>query len=371
LLLAATALLLIRSTFGLGVRQTPQQLSPEDLMVGGKDADEDDDFDTWYFEHTEEEWPMRTFGPEKHPADSQEKWRVDHASKQCQAQASLENGVITYLVTRPTDLQRLMASAPALRTHFLERWAYDVKVFIPGDALREYDSSSFGNSPTPEKVRNVMGRALGTGYNWEVVPFNLEFPKVISDDHNWNNKTNHCAKAVSTSYKHMNQFFTKLMYEHQALEKYRYYLRVDADFDFNEYPAEDPFCMMAKTGRKFMWQTRKRIMDVYCSEGLWEWFEQYQLTHGLTPQDPVFFRHHGAKVNYVGYVGMGDLEFFRSEPVRKLAKAFNEDGRVYLNRWSDQTYYVLLFSLFEDHKAVGDIGFGWPQSTWCHKCVYD
>jgi hypothetical protein len=216
-----------------------------------------------------------------------------------------------------------------------------------------------------------MDKAVGKGYNWEVVPFNFEFPKVISDDPDWKNKTNSCAKAVSTSYKHMNQFFTKAMYELPALDKYRYYLRIDADFDFNEYPAEDPFCMMAKTGRKFMWQTRKAIGNKQCSEGLWEWFEQYQLTHGLTPQDPLFFREHGARVNYVGYAGMGDLEFFRSEPVRNLAKAFNEDGRVYLSRWSDQTYYVLLLSLFEDHKAVGDIGFGWPESTWCHKCRYN
>jgi len=273
-------------------------------------------------------------------------------------------------VTRKSDLFQLKQSVPRLSLHFLKRWAYDVKVFIPGDALRKHDRYSFSHSPTLEEVRAAMRKMLGEDYNWEVVPFNFEFPKVIMNDPDWQSKRNVCAQAVSSSYCHMNQFFTKAMYELPALDKYRYYLRIDADFYFLEDLADDPFCMMAKSpdGRKFMWQTRKEIANGLCSDGLWEWFEQYQQTHGLSPQDPIFWREIGATVDYVGYVGMGDLDFFRSNRVRKLAKAFNEDGRIYLNRWSDQTYYVLLFALFENHTAVGDIGFGWPSSAWCHKC---
>merc|ERR1740121_680675 len=124
---------------------------------------------------------------------------------------------------------------------------------------------------------------------------------------------------------------------------------------------------MAKTGRKFMWQTRKMTHDPRCSEGLWGWFTKYKEENGLVPQDRAFFKLKGARVDYVGYVGMGDLDFFRSEKVRKLATALNEDGRVYLNRWSDQTYYVLLLSLFDERTAVGDIGLNWGDH-WCHKC---
>jgi len=386
-LLLGAALLPVRPALGLGVRQAeavepsgalPPKgareragLSPQDLLDGGRDADEEDDFDTWYFEHAGDDQRLSAGGPEKHKADAEQHFAIAEASKKCQAQKGIENGVITYLVTRPSDLERLQSSAPSLHDHILKRWPYDVKVFIPGHELREYDKSSFGNSPTAEEVRTVMGKNLGNDSNWEIVTFNVQFPKVLANDATWKSKMNACANAVSTSYKHMNQFFTKAMYELPALKKYRYYMRIDADFDFTADLTDDPFCMMAKSGRKFMWQTRKRIGEEQCSEGLWEWFEQYQLTHGLTPQDPVFFREHGARVNYVGYAGMGDLDFFRSDQVRQLAKAFNEDGRVYLNRWSDQTYYVLLFSLFENHSVVGDIGFGWPTNTWCHKCSYD
>jgi len=304
--------------------------------------------------------------------NSEQNWRVAEASQQCrlpaEAQPRLENGVVTYLVTRRTDLTNLEQSVPRLRQYFLRHWAYDVKIFIPADALRNYDPASFGHSPTHQDVLTVMHEVWGEGYGWEIVTFSVEYPKVIGDDPAWETKMNACAKSVSTSYKHMNQFFTKTMYEHPALAKYKYYLRLDADFSFMGDLVEDPFCMMAKTGRKFMWQTRKRIGASDCSEGLWEWFKEYQLTHGLTPQDRIYFRRKGANVSYVGYAGMGDLDFFRSEPVRRLAEAMNDDGRIYLNRWSDQTYYVLLFALFENHYSVGDIGFGWPESAWCHKC---
>jgi len=291
---------------------------------------------------------------------------------------ALENGAIVYLVTRPMDLNRLKDSLPRLWYYLLRHWQYDVKVFVPGQSLRELDPESFGTSPSIQHVNDTLAQYSGlpVDYNIEVVPFDLEFPKVLADTNGeWKQRMNGCAQAVSeagsVSYMHMNQFFTKVMYEHPSLDKYRYYLRIDADFAFMADLENDPFCMMAKTGRKFMWQTRKEIMDPACSEGLWEWFSDYQKSHGLVPHDDLFWRPEGARVNYVGYIGMGDLDFFRSEQVHKLAEALNEDGRIYLNRWSDQTYYVLLFALFEEHNVVGDIGFDWPADAWCHKCAYD
>jgi hypothetical protein len=60
-LAGATALMSIGSVAGLGARRAqplepssgrPQRIyghSSDDLIAAGKDADEDDDFDTWYF----------------------------------------------------------------------------------------------------------------------------------------------------------------------------------------------------------------------------------------------------------------------------------------------------------------------------------
>jgi len=376
MLLGATALVLIRSALGLGVARS--RLSRDELLAAGRHVDELDDFDT-----DESSGPHGSgrIGPEP---NKEERWRVANASlAECggnwsveERQAmTLENGVITYLVTRAFDLQMLGDSLPRLRYFFLRTWAYDVKVFIPGDALRERSSNgSFKSSPTYEEVQAMMRKHLFDIHNWEVVTFDITFPKVISEDPDWKTKMNTCAQAVGTDYKHMNQFFTKVMYEHPALEKYRYYLRIDADFSFISELPNDPFCMMAKTGRKFMWQTRKKIWVNDCSEGMWEWFQQYQQTHGLTPQDRVYWKPVLSNIVYVGYAGMGDLDFFRSERVRKVAEAFNEDGRVYINRWSDQTYYPFVLALFENHTAVGDIGFDWgrhPTASWCHKCTVD
>jgi hypothetical protein len=331
-------------------------------------------------------------------------------------QPVVENGTITYLVTRQFDLGQLSESLPRLRYFFLKYWPYPIKIFIVSDSLREYDNDTFNNmtcphdffdnatgtwktwtrpryhaaalppclgevAPNREQVSKVVSAGLGEDYDWEIVTFDLRIPEAVQTDPGWEAcqrehldcgprfiNMNTCAKKASTGYKHMNQFFTKVMYENEAMSKYRYYLRLDADFEFRGQISRDPFCLMAKTGRKFVWQTRKRSRSLDCTDGIWEWFLKYQQDNGLTPQDHTFWRPEGAIVNYVGYAGMGDLDFFRSERVRKLADAFNKDGRVYLNRWSDQTYYVLLFALFENHSAVGDLGFTWSNYTWCHKC---
>lgn len=308
------------------------------------------------------------------PPSEQELVARHQAEEQCNIMTpetgphSVENGVIVYLVTRDEDLERLTQSLPRLRYRFLRTWAYPVKIFIPSDGLRVYDPDSFSSSVGRKGVSKVARESLGEDYDWEVATFDVRFPDVIEHNPAWKAEMNTCARAVSTSYKHMNQFFTKAMYDHECLQKYRYYLRMDADFQFQMSVRVDPFCLMAKTGRKFVWQTRRQVRDLTCSEGLWEWFLKYQQDNGLTPQDTLFWRESSASMNYVGYVGMGDLDFFRSERVRKLAGALNEDGRVYLNRWSDQTYYVLLLALFENHDAVGDLGFWWNQDLVCHKC---
>jgi len=385
MLMCAAALGMGRSALGLGVRSAPppqrrSRLSADELMAGGKDADEEDDFDTWYFEQTglvydDVDEDTAPSNPSWHKPSPEEASAVSSAKEQCALSSggkpSLENGVITYLVTRPFDLIRLKESAPRLRYYFLRHWQYPVKIFIPGEELRKYDWLSYMDSPTHQEVKAVMRDFGGKGYHWEIVPFDLKFPKVISRDDAWTIRQNSCAKAVSTSYKHMNQFFTKVMYEHPALAQYRYYLRLDADFSFVKTVKEDPFCMMRFTGRKFVWQKRKGIHDPRCSDGLWEWFESYRDQNDLAAgKDEIFWGENGAHVNYVGFATMGDLNFFRSERVRKLAHAINEDGRIYLNRWSDQTYYVLLLALFEEHTKVGDMGFNWPKDSWCHKCEF-
>jgi len=291
---------------------------------------------------------------------------------------ALENGVIVFLVTRPIDLARLKDSLPRLWFYALRHWPYPVKVFVPGQSLRELDPESFEMSPSTQHVNETVAQYSGlpVDYDIEVVPFDLEFPKVLARTNGeWKERMNGCAQAVSVtngvSYMHMNQFFIKAMYEHPALAQYRYYLRLDADFSFVKTVKEDPFCMMIFTGRKFVWQKRKGIHDHSCSDGLWEWFESYRDRNDMPAgKDEVFWGENGALVNYVGFATMGDLNFFRSEKVRKLADAINEDGRIYLNRWSDQTYYVLLLAFFEEHTKVGDMGFNWPKDSWCHKCVF-
>ncbi|CAK0844500.1 unnamed protein product [Prorocentrum cordatum] len=166
----------------------------------------------------------------------------------------------------------------------------------------------------------------------------------------------------------MNQFFTKVMYEYQALDKYRYYLHIDADFAFMADLDNDHFCMMAKTGRKFMWQTCQDIWVKECSHGRWEWFQQYQQTRGLTVQDPDIWNERLAQQVYVDYAGMVDLDSCGG--VRR-GRASLPESLV----GSDQTYYLFVFALLESHSSVGENGFDWglagTYGRRCHKYTVD
>ncbi|CAK0814427.1 unnamed protein product [Prorocentrum cordatum] len=408
--LGAGALALLRPACGLELARSAQEGLPWYELHPGWGLDD------WKKELNLSDPPKVAF----RKATTDERKAHDEAKRQCSiagiasrrgSSRAMENGTIAYLVTRRSDLAQLSESLPRLRHHFLRFWPYPVKIFVVSDSLRQYDNDTFDNltckkdtyhhsdgtvgwgrisctpdnAPNKEEVRKVASESLGPDYDWEVAEFDLRVPEAVKVRPEWENcdrkhmgcgprweNMNLCAAwpGIKPGYMHMNQFFTKVMYEQEALRKYKYYLRLDADFEFRETLKADPFCTMAQTGRKFIWQTRRHSGSPFCTQGLWEWFQKYQQDNGLTPQDPHFWRESSAMVNYVGYAGMGDLDFFRSEPVRKLAEAFNNDGRVYLNRWSDQTYYVLLFALFENHSAVGDIGFEWPDASWCHKCQH-
>jgi len=283
-------------------------------------------------------------------------------------QRELENAVVVYLVTRTGDVEWLVQRAMArVYKYFLERWQYPVVVFVPSERMRKWDPQSYFESPSKSEMeRHLRHVGMPEGVKITVEEFDLELPKGLPK--NWREQMNGCASRVSTAYKHMNQFFTKGLYEHPALNKYRYYMRLDADIMFTKNMAHDPFCMIKETGRKFMYEIRHHVGDKTCSEGMLDWFQQYANNNSIMYADGKIWNHRPDEGTYIGYIGVGDLNWFRSEKVMKLARAFNDDGRVYLNRWSDQTYYVLLLALFEPHSAVGDIGINWPYDSFCHKC---
>jgi hypothetical protein len=63
------------------------------------------------------------------------------------------------------------------------------------------------------------------------------------------------------------------------------------------------------------------------------WFQAHAELHELKPSNPELWNREAAETIYYGYIGIGNMELFKSAAARRLAHAFNADGRVYLNRW--------------------------------------
>ena len=121
------------------------------------------------------------------------------------------------------------------------------------------------------------------------------------------------------------------MYEHPALSQYSHYMRVDADL-LLQAPitdaAQDPLCYAQQNGLSFMYPVSAEIAWQSCSAGLWEWFQHAAKMQQLQPADAKSWNEQAALTDYVGFLGVGSLDVFRSPAALELARRFNADGRV-------------------------------------------
>lgn len=297
---------------------------------------------------------------------------MSQATAKCMSQRAYSDGAIVYLATRAEDADALVKTVvPALWQHWLQRMRHPLVVFVPSPSLRRYDPRSFGlaANATDLRQRLLAGTGLPQDYPLTVAEFDLRAPEKLHFTPSWQSPT-----KWYNGYLHMNTFFTKVMFEAPALVPHRYYMRLDTDTKFTGDVGADPFCVMREMGKKFMWQDRRYEKYAY-SDGMGAWMQSYAKSHRLTPKNPEVWLEGQPQDEplktldlswiYKGYVGMGDLEFFRSPQVQALAQAFNEDGGIYLHRWSDQTYYVQALALFEPASVVADLPLDLPL---CHKC---
>lgn len=307
----------------------------------------------------------------------EEKDRVATAEERCAlgndaspgpaAGTPLEPGVITFLATRDSDAFRLEHIVlPLLRKNLLIRRPYPIIVFMPSSSALIAKLDFAMSLGVRTKLQESLLRVVGQTYDLKVVEFSHNVTDAIHLNSLWVSPT-----GWHTGYLYMNQFFTRDMFEQHALDAYRFFMRLDTDVRIMEMAKEDPFCMIRETGKRFLFHYAARVFEC-CNwnEGMAEWFANYSKAEKLKPQDPSLWASMGtddpkSKVVYKGYASLGDLNFFKSEQVRKLANAFNEDGRVYTKRWSDYSYLVQALALFEKHDAVGDLGF---RMELCHHC---
>ena len=276
------------------------------------------------------------------------------------------DGVVVFMATDVHYIERMNKNLVIQRIYraWLEKRRHPIIIFAMQFGPPKYSTSKYVvRAPFPggEKTFEPLLRQVPEGYPISVEWFNVSYPKVIKAmGPQWIYKRNQCSRRRrgGTAYYHMNQFFTLGMYTHPALRKYRYYARVDSDDYFRKRLSFDPFSVMARDGLSFMCpretpieQAKMQHIVESCSEGLFDFVEEYRKRHQIQARSGKWGQDR-ATTSYDGCLGFGDLAFFRSPEYLELARSLNEDGRVYLNRWSDQNIYVLALDLFKEASAV-------------------
>jgi len=276
---------------------------------------------------------------------------------------------VTYLATRVDDYEKLVLSVELIWWYFCKYTNYPIIVFVRNSFEDQIEVGKGGKESTTEQEKQVAtDHMIGTlrdklGPHGAILYFeriSFELPLVLQADPTWVERRNECATKYirgNLDYMHMNQFFTWRMYQHPRLADFDYYMRVDTDAFLHEKVCEDPFVYMRERDIQFMYPKRKRIATESCSEGLWEATEEYRKQKGIIPVNNASNSKFGWNADlsltiFHGFIGLGNLNFFRSKQYMEYAQFLNEDGRIYVNRWSDQTIYVLATAMFLPEKQT-------------------
>eukprot|EP00035_Acanthoeca_spectabilis_P029330 m.474074 g.474074 ORF g.474074 m.474074 type:complete len:805 (-) comp35715_c0_seq1:64-2478(-) len=229
---------------------------------------------------------------------------------------------------RPAQIERLRASAAA--------------------GLKAGDS---------QQMQGVPGRV-----DLRFVPVNIGFPQWLLEDPQieLENYSFVCKPypPFPLRYLQMNRFFTWKLYTQPELAGFDYYMRIDCDTVHFETPPTDPFRRMRSHNWTFAFL--RQALDPPCVyEGLYEAVGEYIALKGLRPLGAPQHRQ-----VFNGFVGVGDLRFFRSPDYLDFAKFLNEEKRgVFTARWSDQQIYPIALALFRPSQSVAQWQTQGPDGT--------
>lgn len=157
------------------------------------------------------------------------------------------------------------------------------------------------------------------------------------------------------SYRQMNYIFTYAMFfETEALAKYKYWMRMDADLMLTNV-AEDPFKKMRSEDWVFSY--RDIISDNRCNVGFQKEVKAYSRSRMVQPLNSTFFNNFTDRhMEFYGNLGAGYVPLFRSDSYRKLVTSILIDtGNVWKFRWDDQHMYAYAISLLAQSSQIGQI----------------
>lgn len=254
----------------------------------------------------------------------------------------MENATIVYM-TRRNDLPLFSYSIYFLYTNFNNQAKYPVTVFH--DDLTNQDISVLlGN------LRNALG--FVPNLKFERVQFSL--PSTVSEDPSLYSPP---LSQFRIGYRHMCRFYAGQIFNHPALEKYKWYMRLDSDSFILSKVERDPFAVMKENQYQYafmdlvhdsewaclgLWDTTKKFISenkerLVCSDFDWN-LELYNTNFEIV-----------------------DMDFFRSEGYQDYFRYLDNTNNIFYHRWGDHAIRYLGMKMFMDPNRV------WEVKDFCYQ----
>lgn len=250
----------------------------------------------------------------------------------------MENAAIVYM-TRKNDLWIFRHSIRFLYSNFNKDANYPVVVF--------YDDL------TKPEIANLMTEfTLDFGFMPNIKFEKLEFtvPEGISQEPKLYSPP---LTQFRMGYRHMCRFYGGQIFNHPALAKYRWYMRLDSDSFVVSKIQRDPFKVMRENDYQYAFMEREEYDAPWACEGLWDTTKQFIKNNTDSVINSQF--EWNMEVYNTNFE-IVDMNFFRSKNYQEYFNYLDSTGNIFYKRWGDHCIRWLGMKMFME-----------PEKIWCYK----
>lgn len=292
--------------------------------------------------------------------------------------APRENAAIIMLA-RNEDIESALTSLQSLEDHF-NRWFHYPVVFMNNEPFTADFKTRVGAVASGESIFEVLS------------PDAFGFPSWMDADHGRDlvraNGALGVHKGDMESYHHMCRFYSGKFYDVPALQRFKWYWRVEPHVQFSCAVTYDPFRLMRERGKKYgytvaLWELDNTLPELFRavsefkalrrikSSSLWKGFVRPSWmpwgTRWLSAAQPL---HDAAGdawnlCHFWSNFEIGDLDFFRSEAHREFFDFLDSKGGFYTERWGDASVHTFAAALLLEPDELHHFeDFGYYHEPW-------
>lgn len=260
-----------------------------------------------------------------------------------------ENATFFSLV-RNEELYLMLQSIKYVENRFNKRYHYNW-VFANDEPFTELFQSEVGNLVSGESTFVHIPREM-----WEY-PESIDQKRAADTRHRM--KKQGIKYGGSESYRFMCRFNSGFFYKLKALEKYRYYWRVEPDIKFTCDLGFDYFRHMRENQLKYGWtmslhELAETVDGLF--EATKEFFREIHPEYVSSNNQIEFITENGEKsfnmCHYWSNFELGDLDWLRSPAYEEFFQHLESKGGFFYERWGDAPVHTLAASYMLDKNEV-------------------